>query len=619
MRIKIYILLFISAVQYSLAQNNISRVIDNKIHISAEQINKIIKQNTIYSTVGNRALNSINSTTQITNDEIDDIELHAAINPTDTSNIVISWMNFDFSNSDLPLVFKMLYSNNFGDSWQTSNIEFFPRTLATNERVAGGGDPIIVFDNSGKAYFSWLYTIVRVITADEIYIDVYMTYATSEDNGANWERPTNGDDFISSGVLDYTLDDGITGVKSGHFPDKQWMAINPITNDLYISLAEFDTTDNYNTGIDTWGIRKKPANQTQFEDAVLVAPEGTVWASLGAIAINNQGDIHAIYPYYPTFPDPPLEKLMHAVSSDNGQTYSIPHYIADIDVTNFQGVGQTNNTSTNMYDRLYPSTYIAIDTAVNSIYEGRIYTCWNSNDANYNKKVDIWFSYSDNNGSTWSTPKIVNSDPPRDYGFHHRPTIYVNPDGVLILAWFDNRGFEIPDVYMNNYYYALSYDGGETFEEHKVSPEAWNYNDNNFNSDSGVGEYFQILATKHNILAFYPMFDGNDTEIYFTKLGLGETTQIKEVSSITDKVIIKSIYPNPVKKFLNIDINLKEKSNIKLSIIDINGKLIEKYPSKQYTEGINHIEMNVNNYYKGDYIIIIETNFGHFTRKWIKN
>ena len=618
MRIKIYIFLFILSVQYSLAQKNISRAIDKKIHISAEQINRIIQQNTSYSNTENRALNSFNSTNQITDDEIDDIELHAAINPTDTSNIIISWMNFDFSNSDLPLVFKMLYTNDFGDSWQTSNIEFFPRALASNERVAGGGDPIIVFDNSGKAYYSWLYTIVRVITADEIYIDVYMTYASSIDNGASWQRPTNGDDFISSGVLDYTLNDGITGVKSGHFPDKQWMLINPITNDLFISLAEFDTTDNYNTGIDTWGIRKKPSNQTLFEDAVLVPPAGTIWASLGAIATNKQGDIHAIYPYYPAFPDPPLEKLMHSVSTDNGQTYSTPHFISDIDVSNFQGVGQTNNTSTNMYDRLYPSTYIAIDTASNSIYEGRIYTCWNSNDANYNKKVDVWFSYSDNNGSTWSTPKIVNSDPPRNYGFHHRPTIYVNPDGVLVLAWFDNRGYEIPDVYMNNYYYALSYDGGETFEEHKLSPEAWNYNDNNFNSDSGVGEYFQILATKNNILAFYPIFDGNDTEIYFTKLELGQATQIKEASPITTQVSVKNIYPNPVQENLNIDIILKEKSEITISTYNIKGQLIESDSKEELSSGLNQITKNVKNYNKGNYIIVIETNFGKFTRKWVK-
>jgi len=523
------------------------------------------------------------SSTQLTDDNIADIELHAAINPTDSSNIVISWMNFDVSNSSMPLIFKLYYTNDFGNSWNEASIDFIPRNLESNEALSGGGDPFIVFDNFGNIYISWIYTIVRVISADEIYVDVYLTYAKSIDKGATWERPENEDDFISSGTLDYVLGAGITGVNSGNFPDKQWMAINPITNDLFCSLAEFNQTDNYNTGIDTWGIRKKPAASTLFEDKVLVPPAGTVWAQLGSMAIDKTGNIHAVYPYYPTFPDPPLEKLMHSVSIDNGTSYSAPHFISDIDVTYFQGVGQDNSTQTSMYDRLYPSSYIAIDTSSTSPFENRIYVVWNSNDNNYNKKVDVLISYSDDNGTSWSVPEIVNTDTPRNYGFHHRPTIYINPDG-----------YEVPDVYMNDYYYALSYDGGVTFEEYKVSHDAFNYNDDGFESSVGIGEYFQILATKNNVIAFYPFFDGEDTEIYFNILPFGE-----ETNSI-------------------INIISKRNSNISCSIYSIEGKLIKQYSNNKILSGNNNVILNISQFSNNIYFLYIETEFGIFVRRFVK-
>lgn len=600
------------------SQNTKKRVIDKKIFISEATINKI-KANVIQKKSKDILKTIKGSSSQFSDDAINDIELHAAINPTDTNNIIVSWMNFDASNSSMPLVFKLFYTQDFGVSWNEANIDFIPRNIAANEAVSGGGDPFIVFDNNGDVFISWVYTIVRVISTSEIYVDVYLTYAKSTDNGANWARPSNGDDFISSGTLDYVLGTGITGVNSGNFADKQWMAINPVNNDLFCSLAEFNTTDNYNTGIDTWGIRRKASNSSSFEDKVLVPPAGTVWAQLGALAIDKTGNIHAVYPYYPSFPDPPLEKLMHSVSSDNGISYSSPNFISDIDVTHFQGVGQDNSTNTGMYDRLYPSSYVAIDTSSTSPFENRIYVCWNSNDDTYNKKVDVLISFSDDNGANWSAPRVVNTDPPRNYGFHHRPTIYINPDGIILMGWHDNRGYEIPNVYMNDYYYALSYDGSATFQEYKVSHDAFNYNDNNFNSSIGIGEYFQILATKNNVISFYPYFDGNDTEIYFNILHFGEATNISELTPVNKEISVSKIYPNPVKNFLQIDVNSKNNSDIYYDIYTVEGKQVNTNQHKEILTGKNIISINTNKLSYGTYFLQIKTPKGKFLRKFIKN
>ena len=615
---KIY-LLTILILSFSLnlfSQEEPVRVVDKKIFITEKTINSIIKsENNINEK--NNLDNLSKQLTQFTDNTEQDIELHAAINPTDTTNIVISWMAMEPTNASMPLLFKLFYTNNFGETWEEAEIDFMPRNLEVNEAMSGGGDPVIVFDTHGDIYISWIYTVVRVFSADDVEIDVYLTYAKSTDKGATWIRPADGDDFISSGTLDYVIPH-ITGVQAGNFPDKQWMSINPVNNDLFVSLAEFNTTDNYNTGIDTWGIRRKPAEQTLFEDKVLVPPDGTVWAQLGSMAIDKNGNVHAVYPYYPSFPDPPLEKLMHSISTDNGTSYSEPHFIADVDVTYFHGVGQTNTTATNMYDRLYPCSYIAIDTCSNSDYENRIYVVWNSNDDNYTKKVDVLISYSDNNGDTWSEPAIVNTDPPRNYGFHHRPTIYVNPDGILVLAWYDNRGYEVPNVYMNDYYYALSYDGGETFEEYLISDEPFDYNDDNFESTVGIGEYFQIIATKNNVIAFYAAFDGEDTEIYYNILPFGQATKISESQPITDQISITNIFPNPATDFITYEINIKKDTEFDYKIYNLKGELILTGKEQQYKTGTNKNTININNLPEGTYYLCFDTEWGVFVKKFIK-
>ncbi len=615
------LILFVSSIFATYAQENKTiRPIDDKYSTIDLQIEQILKQNNTSYNAEEFSNNFPKSNvSQFTDNEVLDIELHAAINPTDTNNIVIGWMKMDPASSSLPLVFSTYYTTDFGETWNEGIIDFMPRNTQANEAMSGGGDPMIVFDTDGNLYISWLYTIVRVISEEEIYVDAYLTYAKSTDKGATWIRPDNGDDFISSGTLDYVWGSGITGVNTGNFPDKEWFAINPTNNDLFVSLAEFNTTDNYNTGIDTWGVRRKQADATLFEEKVVVPPAGTVWGQLGSIAIDKNGDIHTVYPYYPEFPDPPLEKLMHSVSTDNGETYSeTPHFISDVDVTNFQGVGQENNTSTGMYDRLYPCSYIAIDTCSQSDYEGRLYTVWNSNDPDYNKKVDIWLSYSDDSGDNWSEPAIVNTDPPRDYGFHHHPTIYVNPDGILVLAWYDNRGYEIPNVYMNDYYYALSYDGGETFEEYKLTPEPFNYNDDNFESSVGIGEYFQILATENNVIAFYTTFDGEDTEIYYNILPFGEATNINESQPLTTQMSVKNIYPNPVTDILSIDIVTKQNTSFNYQIYNTEGKLVKQGIETKYSIGNNNKEISVNDLEIGIYYISFNTEWGVFVKKFIK-
>lgn len=610
----ILILFVFSLVQITWSQIEPRRVVDKKIHIPQELLNRIKSGN--YNTNIISVKDNQEDLEQLTDDEIDDHELHAAINPINQNNIIVGWMNFDITNTNMPLVFKLFYTTDMCNSWQTSVIDFIPHDLATNELLNGGGDPVIAFDYNGNVYISWIYTIIRIISSDpiEVELDVYLTYAKSTDNGATWTRPPNGDDFISSGVLDYDIPH-ITGVKSGNFPDKQWMAVQPTTNDLFCSLTEFNTSGNYDTGIDTWGIRKKPNNQTQFDDKVLVPPTGTVWASFGTLAFKNNGDLHAVYPYYPTFPNPPLQKLMHVVSTDNGATYSAPNFISDVDVTDFQGVGQTNTTQTGMYNRLYPASHLAIDNS-GGTYDGRIYTVWNTNDSNRNKRVEVLLSYSDDNGSTWSTPTNIYDDD-RNFGFQHRPSLFVNDNGNLIVSFYDNRDHDIPNVYRNDYYIAVSTDGSQSFSELKVTDFPLDYNGNTNDFHNNIGEYYQVVASDDTIVSFFTNFDGNDTEIYYKKININEVLSIDDYAPITDKINIE-IKENPVSNNLNLSIKNSQNTFIEVSIFNINGKLIKKYNQQNINSGTTELIYDVSYLSNNAYFVSINTEHGKFTKKMIK-
>jgi len=100
----------------------------------------------------------------ISNEQLPESEIHAAINPKDSSNIIVSFMRqnpIDFTN---PLEIPLYYTKDFGKSWKQSSFVCQPHI--DGAFISGGGDPIISYDGSGKAYLTWIYTF---LTFDSVY------------------------------------------------------------------------------------------------------------------------------------------------------------------------------------------------------------------------------------------------------------------------------------------------------------------------------------------------------------------------------------------------------------------------------------------------------------------
>jgi len=69
------------------------------------------------------------------------------------------------------------------------------------------------------------------------------------------------------------------------------------------------------------------------------------------------------------------------------------------------------------------------------------------------------FTYSSDQGQTWSTPSPIDPAAPVS-AIQFEPAIAVNKDGVVAAIWSDSRGGP-DDEY--NVYFATSEDGGKTF------------------------------------------------------------------------------------------------------------------------------------------------------------
>jgi hypothetical protein len=599
-------------------ENTINRFFYKKVkHFNVEEYLKTLNNTENQSEINQISTNTTTSQEQkLTHNTKNDVELYSALNPLDTNNIIVSWMEVDESNTTLPLVFKMFYSTNLGESWLQSSINFLPEGLWTQRVVAGGGDPVIVFDKNGRAYISWIYMILNIVKPTppyEIYIEMELLWAYSDDKGATWTRLTERNDVISEGVFDYEFPgDGIVGVNSGTPPDKQWMTVNPLNNDIYVSLTEFpDLTTLENI----WGLRKKSETDLTFGEKIFITNDTVKAATQGSIATDRNGVLHAIFPCIPDTMQPWIE-IYHQRSEDLGETFSELSLISRINVENFTASGQPNNTSTKAYNRLNPCAYVGIDTT-DGLYSGRIYTVWNANDTAFFSKVDVFISYSDDLGETWSEQKMINTDVPRDKGFHHRPNVFVNKDGVVIVTWYDNRNATEETIYNSDFFVGYSSDGSNTFTEVKANLNSFNYN--SITTSFFVGEYYQSIATGRYYMPFWAKWDGSDTEIYFAKIPFDPNyVGIDEIGTINTTISISQIYPNPAKDIINLNINSNEDCIIDISVLDIKGQELVINKKQNCIKGENLKKINVNDFSEGIYFIRVETPYGDFVKKFQK-
>jgi hypothetical protein len=198
------------------------------------------------------------------------------------------------------------------------------------------------------------------------------------------------------------------------------------------------------------------------------------------------GEVYVIWAVYDGWPTDETA-LGFARSFDGGATFQPGTRILE----NIRGI-RTSETSKNQRVNSFPSMTVDISDGPN---KGTIYAVWPNigvPGVNTGPDIDVYMIKSTDQGATWSTPSKVNQDPSGLGKQHYFPWITCDPAfGTLSVVFYDDRNVTSTQCEV---YCANSSDGGETWEDFKVSDVAFTPSPIPGLAGGYMGDYLGISA-----------------------------------------------------------------------------------------------------------------------------
>lgn len=481
------------------------------------------------------------------------------INPTNPANIVAG------ANTD-----NVYWSTDTGRTW-TSQIATSPYGV--------WGDPAFCADTAGNLYFFHLSNPPSGSWIDRIVCQ------KSTDNGATWSAGT------------YT---GLNGIKE---QDKEWIIVDPITNNIYVTWTQFDKylstkpgdstvvlfSKSTDTGA-TWSAPKRistiAGDCLDGDDAAqgavpAVGPNGEIyvsWAGTNGLVFNKSVDEGETWLPQETPIDP----------MPTGWDYDIP------------GISRANGL---------PITLCDLSNGPN---RGTIYVNW-SDQRNGPTNTDIFLSKSTDGGKTWSSPIVVNDDNSDRHQFFTWMTID-QTTGYLYCVFYDRRHSttNATDVYL-----AVSKNGGETFRNVKISESPFVPNSNIF-----FGDYTNISVHNGIIRPIWTRLHNGKLSVWThlinheqleTKLGVASP-------SAPDKFDFEN-YPNPSYDYQFVSYKLRKAANVSISLLNANGETVATIidnEKREYGKYIERLELEELNLAAGTYAIVLKIDNAVVVNRLIK-
>lgn len=155
------------------------------------------------------------------------------------------------------------------------------------------------------------------------------------------------------------------------------------------------------------------------------------------------------------------------------------------------------STNSNRAWAVYGGPEIVADNSSESPHRGRLYAVWAQEervieDSNfeypyYGYNFDVFASYSDNRGETWSQPVKVNDDV--GTGDQFFPSARIDDIGRLSIAFVDHRDNQDQPVF--DIYYASSRDGMTFSKNIRITDTPTS---NNSNGGRTIGDYLDMVA-----------------------------------------------------------------------------------------------------------------------------
>ncbi|HBG72007.1 MAG: glycosyl hydrolase [Bacteroidetes bacterium GWF2_43_63] len=434
------------------------------------------------------------------------------------------------------------------------------------------GDPVVICDTAGAFYFFHLSN-----PASGNWIDRIVCQKLDSLNGS-WNDGTYA---------------GLNGTKA---QDKQWAVVDRKTNTIYMTWTQFDeygsglstdsTTILFSKSTDggqTWDsairINKVAGDCIDSDNTVegavpAVGPNGEVyvsWAGPEGLVFDRSSDGGATW----------LDEDIFAAPMGGGWDYMVP------------GIQRANGLPVTVCD------------TSQGPYRGTIYINW-SDQTNGSSNTDVWLVKSTDGGDTWTTPLRVNNDTTATQQFFTWVTID-QVTGYLWFIWYDRRNYtdNRTDVFM-----ACSKDGGQTFENFKVS-------DSPFTPTSSVffGDYTNITAHNNVVRPIWTRLESGQLSI-LTAI-VDTALSIEETFSVPDSDI--EIFPNPSEGSFCLAFKMHSVTPFSVELLDITGNVITKLLEGFTTTGrqIHYFDASDYGLQSGVYFIILRSNEKTFLKKWV--
>ncbi len=450
------------------------------------------------------------------------------------------------------------YSEDGGLSWNES-------TLTSQYGV--WGDPCVIVDTAGNFFFFHL----------------------SNPPSGNWIDRIVAQKFnfeTHSWVEDSYM--GLNGTKA---QDKEWGIVDKETNTIYVCWTQFDNYGSSNPadssnimfsksvdGGATWS----PAKRINKTAGDCIDSDNTVEGAVPAVGPN--GEIYVAW-------GGPLG-IMFNRSVDGGETW-LDHDIFVSDQPggwdyNIPGIFRANGLPVTCCD------------LSNSAYKGTIYVNW-TDSRNGNNNHDVWIAKSTDGGNSWSEPIKVNDDTSGKEQFFSWMDVD-DANGDVYVVFYDRRNYNDNNT---DVYIARSTDGGETFENIKISESPFVPNSNIF-----FGDYTNIAVYNGMVRPIWTRLHNGYlsvlTAIIDVSVGLNEQKQ-----KTTVPFVLLPSYPNPFKESITLAFKLTDNMNVSLKVVDVLGRNVavlidnEKRKKGKYIEHFNLSGYNLN---PGIYYFILQGN-----------
>jgi len=332
------------------------------------------------------------------------------------------------SNEIFRLPMRGYFSTNGGGSWGGVDLPLPPAKGANG--IDFGSDPTLAIDTQGNVFYG--YIVVFFSNGNGIN-GTEMAVAKSTDGGKTYPS-----------VNFFSFENG-----TNHFNDKPMIttdtnAASALRDNVYIA---WDAASGGSIG---GGVRVATSSDHGASFSVTRAddPSGPGRAIGASPAVGPNGELYVAWNDYAA------NTIVFNRSFDGGRSWTVPTTISHktlpfdiaIPAESFRGA------------LVYPS--LGVDTS-NGPHRGRVYCSWM--DLTVANITDIFLSYSDNNGQTWSSPIHV----PDQFTFpvdRFNHWMSIDPvNGNVNVAFYDTRNDTTGARYQTDYYLAQSTNGGASF------------------------------------------------------------------------------------------------------------------------------------------------------------